>query len=226
MRFLITVTSLLLIGLSFVNAQKNEVHLIYDVNMESPDPEVEAQIGMLAGSQLELFVKDQKSRQTMKMGSFTSTTTIIDSKTKKALILVDGMGGKLASLMEQKELEEMQGNNSDNEDFEFEFTDETKEILGYTCKKAYIEDESGNLTTYWYSEEIEAPKTETEYFKTSLPGMPLGFEIETPEITMIFTATELNHEVKNEKELFNMEIPEGYKTLNQEELRKMLGGVQ
>lgn len=200
-------------------AQSDEGHFIFDIKMESSDPQIEAQLSMLAGSTLEIMFKGKQSKQIMSMGSLMTTTTITDSESKEGLMLMNGMMGKFAARMDlDSEPDE------DDVDMDVELIDETKDILGYTCHKAIIIDGDGNETTFWYSKEFSSPETESQYIKKGIPGMPLAFSVETPQMNMSFEAKEINKKIKKAKKEFNMDIPEGYEEKDIEELQGAMGG--
>ena len=200
-------------------AQSDEGHFIFDIKMESSDPQIEAQLSMLAGSTLEIMFKGKQSKQIMSMGSLMTTTTITDSESKEGLMLMNGMMGKFAARMDlDSEPDE------DDVDMDIELIDETKDILGYTCHKAIIIDGDGNETTFWYSKEFSSPETESQYIKKGIPGMPLAFSVETPQMNMSFEAKEINKKIKKAKKEFNMDIPEGYEEKDIEELQGAMGG--
>lgn len=206
-------------SLMMSHAQSEEGHFIFDIKMESSDPQIEAQLSMLAGSTLEIMFKGKQSKQIMSMGSLMTTTTITDSETKEGLMLMSGMMGKFAARMDldtEKDEEEM--------DMDVELIDETKDILGYTCYKAIVIDDDGNETTFWYSKDFSSPETESQYIKKGIPGMPLAFSVDTPQMNMSFEAKEINEKIKKAKKEFNMDIPEGYEEKDIDELQGAMGG--
>lgn len=206
-------------SIMMTHAQSDEGHFIYDIKMESSDPQIEAQLSMLAGSTLEIMFKGKQSKQIMSMGSLMTTTTITDSESKEGLMMMNGMMGKFAARMDlDSEPDE------DDVDMDVELIDETKDILGYTCHKAIIIDGDGNETTFWYSKEFSSPETESQYIKKGIPGMPLAFSVETPQMNMSFEAKEINKKIKKAKKEFNMDIPEGYEEKDIEELQGAMGG--
>lgn len=219
MKLLLLSTSFFLLA-TFVSAQITEAKIVYEMKMASDNPELEMQLSMMQGSKLELVFADNKSRQNVSMGGFMSTTTISDAQTGETLTLMDGMMGKIAMKMNVNDVNEEE---MEEESIEFEFTDETKEILGYTCYKAVSVDEEGNESTFWYSKEIQAPKTESQYIQKQLPGMPLEFEIISPEVTMTFSATEFASKLKKADKNFSMDIPEGYSEMTPEEMQGAFG---
>lgn len=217
-----TLVIALFTALSFVNAQKEEAHIIYDITMESSDPQVQAQLGMLAGSSLEMTFKDEQSKQVFSMGALMTTTTVSDRSSGKGMMLMSGMMGKYGALMD---LDQMK-TDQEEADVEVELIDETKDIQGYTCKKAIIIDEEGNESTFWYTDEIGMPETDSQFFKKEIPGMPLEFSVNTPQMVMTMSASEIKTKVKKAKKVFELEIPEGYSEKSFEELQGMMNQGQ
>merc|ERR1711916_85769 len=122
------------------------------------------------------------------------TTSIVDGETKKGVILMNGMMGKIASTFD-----------ADEEDEEADEAADVAEMI------------------YWYTEEIKAPEREQQYVNSQIPGMPLEFSIEQPQMTMTFKAVEYDDKVKKAKELFDTSIPEGYTEKSMEEIQQMTG---
>lgn len=217
------ITSLftVLLGLTLVTtAQITEGKIAYEIKMSSNNPEIEMQLAMMQGSKLEMVFSEEKSKQQVSMGGFMTTTTISDSKTGETITLMDGMMGKIAMRMNANDAAD-----EENEvgEFEFEFVNETRQILDYTCHKAIMVDEAGNESIFWYSKEIQAPKTESQYIQKEIPGMPLEFTMVSPEVTMTFTATELSTKLKKGDKNFSMVIPEGYSEMTPDQMRGSFG---
>jgi GLPGLI family protein len=223
MKFILFITSLLFIAAS--SFAQTEATIEYKIEMSTDNPEVEAQLAMMEGSTMKMYMKDGNVRNEMSMGGFMKTTNITNAETNETLMLMDGMMGKYAAKMKMDDLAEEDAEGSE-EDLDIELVDETKEVAGYNCKKAIIYDADGNENIFWYTEEIEAPKNGGKYLKEGIPGMALEFSVVQPQITMTFTATEFSKKVKNAKEKFDMTIPEGYTEKSIEDLQNMMGGAQ
>jgi GLPGLI family protein len=203
-------------------AQMDEGHILYDLKMESSDPEVEAQLSMVAGSTMEIFFKEENVRLEMSIGTFQKTTTITNMEEGKTVSLIDGMMGKYATVIEIKE-DEAEVTEEEGE-IEIELVEgETKEVAGYTCKKAIIIDEDGNESVFWYTEEIKTLKNGGAMINNQIPGMPLEFSVVNPQITMVMTAREVNNKLKKSKQLFSTDIPEGYDVKELDELQDAMG---
>ncbi|MDX1651962.1 MAG: hypothetical protein R3277_05695 [Brumimicrobium sp.] len=209
--------------LSHTLVSQTELSLNYKVEMSSDDPEMEAQLSMFQNSSLQLYIKDQMSRQEFSFGGMIKTTVIMNSETQEGLSLIDGMMGNYAAKI-SPDKEDTISENDSAVDFEIELVDETKKILGYTCKKAIVYDQDGNESVYWYTEEIAPPKEGGKYMNEKVPGMPIEFTVNQQGITMTFTATKFEKKVDKPKEKFSMKVPEGYTEKPLEEIQGMMGG--
>lgn len=199
----------------------NEAVVKFDMEFQSDDPQMKQQLFMMDNSTMTMAFKGQKLYTETKIGAIQNSTSIIDKDADKMVILMSGMMGKKAT---QKEgLKDEEKGNDDEVDFEK--TDETKEILGYECVKYTGEDEEGNTSIYWVTEEI-IPEVQAKNFAGGIKGLPLEFEIIQPQMSIKFTATELNTEVskKDEKKYFSTEIPEGFEVIPYEEFKNMGAG--
>jgi GLPGLI family protein len=222
MKLIALITSLLF--LATISIAQTEATIEFKISMSTDNPEVEAQLAMMEGSTMKMYMKDGNMRQETSMGGFMKNTTVTNAETKETLILMDGMMGKFAAKMKMDE-EDLDTEES-QEELDIEFVDETKEVAGYTCKKAIIYDAAGNENIFWYTEELEAPENGGKYMKKGIPGMALEFTIVQPQIKMTFSATEFSKKVKNPKEKFDMTIPEGFTEKSFDDIQKMLGGAQ
>jgi GLPGLI family protein len=200
--------------------QINEGKFTYEITMKTDNPEVEMQLAMMKDSKLEMTFSGNKTKQSVSMGSFITTTTITDSDTGESLTLIESMMGNFATRMNMNDMEQ---EDDEDMDIEFEFVDETKEILGMKCYKAIFVDDEGGESIFWYTKEITPPAARSQYFQKGIPGMPLSFEINAPEISMIFMATEMQTKLKKKDKEFDFTIPEGFKETSPEELGGFLG---
>lgn len=200
-----------------LSAQVTTGHFKYTIEMTSDNPEMAMGIAMMQGSTLDIFFKGNKSRTEMAMGSFMNTIVISDADKKESLTLMSGMMGNSAIRSTYEELEAQKG--EDAETPEITVTEETKEILGYTCKKAVMTDEEGNESSFWITEDIAVNKEGQTMLSNKMPGFPLEMEVNNNGMVMTMTAKEFNKKVKDKK-LFELTIPEGYTETSAEEMMK------
>lgn len=110
---------------------------------------------------------------------------------------------------------------------EIKYTEETKEIAGFTCKKAeYItEDEYGDkiTTIVWYNETVGGPEMNFGGNFSGLKGFPMEYTIETEEGKITYTVTV----VQTKKVKFSdtdFLIPTDYEELTEEKAKELFGG--
>jgi len=101
---------------------------------------------------------------------------------------------------------------------EIEYTEETKEIMGYTCKKAIATDKDNNEIEVFYTEEIDAKVSSSV---DGIKGFPMQVVISQDMFTMTQTVTKIDEgRVKKIK----MEVPSDFELKTLEELQKMGAG--
>lgn len=204
-----------------INAQTTEGFISYDIEVSSDDPDMQMGVQMMQGSTLSIYFKDGSARTEMDMGSMMKMVTVSDENEEKILMLLSGMIGKKAIVSSFDDIEDKKEEAEEEDTFEITFSDETKTILGYECKKAILEDEDGNEMIFWYSEDFEVNKIGSNYMNDKIPGLPLEFELNNSGMIMKMTATDVAKKVKNADEVFSIEIPEGYEEMTMEELEGM-----
>jgi len=218
-KLLFSMTMVVLSTLS-LTAQVTEGNVKYSIDMSSTNPEMEMQLAMMQGSTFELSFKDDLTRSEMNMGTIMKIVTITNSENEGGLMLMSGMMGNTAVKLNPEDMKD-----SKEEAFETEvtFTDETKEIQGFKCKKAVVTDEEGTESIIWYSEEISVNKLGQSYLNKDVPGFPLEFELNQGEMKMTMTSTEFNKKLdkKAVKTMFDTTIPEGYTEMSPDDLKGM-----
>lgn len=203
-----------------LTAQITEGNVKYTIDMSSTNPEMQMQLAMMQGSTFELFFQGDMTRSEMSMGSLMKIVTITDAKSEGALMLMSGMMGNSAVKMSPDDLNK---GTEETPDVNVQFTEETKDIQGFKCKKAIVTDEEGTESAIWYSEEIAVNKLGQSYLNKKVPGFPLEFELNQGDMKMTMTSTEFNKKLdkKLAKTLFDTTIPEGYTEMTPEQLQGM-----
>ena len=220
-----TRTNLLLIlflsAFIFAGAQKSDAKdftgvIVYNITYGD---DVDAQVAAMMPKTMKLFIKGNKTRMEMSMAGG-SNITVFDADKKEGFVLVDMMGQKLAMKMSEKDIEEKSG---DAPDVDVQITDETKDIAGYTCKKAIVKlkDGSGEYTVY-YTDELGsgAMNWDNPIYK-DIDGVMLEFSSDENGMSMTFTAVKVEKKKVSEKDF---EIPDGFKVMSMDEFKSMYGG--
>ncbi len=167
-------------------------------------------VQILDRSEMTLEFSAENTRTSVKMGTDMEMSTILNKDENKGLILMSGMLGEIAITTTYAELTK----SSKEIEPEIEFLEQTKEILGYECKKAKLRYANGAIATYWYTEEIQFSKNGIENMHVSLPGVPLEYKIDSEGSIMTFTANRIEKTTEAEDSLpFSTLPPEGYKVL-------------
>lgn len=199
-------------------AQITGGHITYKIDCVSDNPDMQMAVSMLQGSTMEFYFTEGMTRSEMKMGTMMSISTLTNEKTGDFLMLMSGMIGKNAVLTT---LDEMNKQKGESPEMEITLVDETKEIMGYVCKKAILTAEDGSESVFWYTDEIKVSTKGQSYLNEKVPGFPLEYEINNAGLKMVLTVTEIEKKIKKAGDLFDFKIPEGYKQMTLEQLKGM-----
>jgi len=168
-----------------------------------------------------VMIKGDKTRQELntQMGS---QIEITDYTAQSKTLLLNMMGQKFAI---QQSIEDIKKEMQDEPVGEVVFSDETKTIAGYTCKKAVVTvNVDGTKTTLeaWYTDEFGQQNVnfDNPTFQ-KIPGVMLEFTMNTPQFMMKFTAISIEKQKLSPKEF---EIPADYTPTTMEELQSKMGG--
>lgn len=212
MNFRISIFFFLFTALAFGQTKGK---ITFSMNFSSENPDMAMVSSMMQGSTMTLSFMPKKNKIEVKMGMMGTMTTIGDVKKKKTLLLMDMMGQKSAA---EDKIDPSKADSA-SMNTKIELLNETKTILGYTCKKAIISTEDGAQMTFWYTEDIKADLAGQRQFNSKIPGVVLEFSTKTGEMTIDFVATDFTENVS--KTDFDMSIPEGYTIKTPEEMQMM-----
>ncbi len=154
------------------------------------------------------------------ISSFYSMASISNMEDGSTIVLIDAMGMKIAVNQTKEEID-ANIEEAGLEDPEIKFLDETKEIAGYTCKKAEVTS-GDDMIEVFYTEEINVPKgmNDNNGFK-GIEGVLMEYSVVQEGMIMIMTVKEVKKGKVN-KGMFV--IPDDYEIKTAEELGGMLGG--
>jgi len=221
---ILLVTGLLLTGLISCKTADEAISkgtVTYDMEFSSDDPNVQAQLGMMQGSEMVLTFAEQNMKTEMKMGSIMTNTTIINGEQNKGLMLMSGMVGKKAVPMSKEDLEKENEESPDENDLDIEKTGETKEIAGFQCEKIILTTEEGDAIEMWVTDEIK-PKRKDGRFVREGVGFPLMMETNQQGMVITFSAKEVVQKFEGkEKDIFSVDVPEGYEITTMEAIQGM-----
>ncbi len=203
---------LIILFLSFiffhsVNGQIKEGYIQYTIDVEAVDSSLETiqSVGLLHDSKMEIYFTPTQLRIDFTMGRMSSSKMIIDYEKDTSVALMTNVYGNYAAVSSVNNLKYQKKDESSS----IQLFEETRVILGYTCKKAIVSSK-GQQTTYWYTTQIKIDFKGNEFFATNLPGFPLLFSKIEKGVYMEYQASNIMKELNNKVEIFSLKVPKGY----------------
>lgn len=137
-----------------------------------------------------LYIKGYEVRSDIESSSFIQST-IYNGRTTTAVILREIGGNKYMTVMDAAKWKEQ---NKKYDGMKVDLTNDSKTILGYTCKKAVVTLTDGSTLNLFYATEIIPSTNENNYQFKDIPGFVLEYESETDKgkNKITFTATKIN----------------------------------
>lgn len=200
-------------------------NITFEMSAEgSTDPNIAAE---LAEQTMEYTVMGNSYRMDMNQGVDVTTIVNGNSKTYTVIIGIPGYGKYYI----QKTEEDIQKKQSTTK-YDYNYTDETKTISGYTCKKVIVtvtdlETDEEDSAVLWVTSELGLGDDINFADHPGLKGYPLSTEVKTElngeNVTLITTATKIvpNKKVKATSFL----LPSDAQDIKEapDELKQMLG---
>jgi GLPGLI family protein len=190
-------------------------------NITFPESNLDAQTMAMMPTTMKLTVKENMSKVEIAM-AMASTVVIFNTETTSGTTLMDMMGQKFAIPLTKESIDK-EAENIDS--LNVQIMDETKDIAGYTCKKAVItsvQNGKESVVVAWFSEELgDGSGNVSNPMYTEIPGVLMEFSTVESGMTMKMEAVKVEKKKVSDKEF---EIPPGYKEVTEEELQNMFGG--
>jgi GLPGLI family protein len=166
--------------------------------------------------------KVRKDQETAMYSIGVITDNSQDSTSEGSIVLMDipMMGEKIAMRQSKEDMDKAKAEMGDEQKPEYNETTETKEILGYTCKKVDVTIGEDTFPVY-YTTEIKVaanPNTSGQY--SEIDGVILEYTTAQQGMIMHFIATEVKKQ-KLSNEIFS--IPEDYTEKTAEEMQSLFG---
>ncbi|MCP4438355.1 MAG: hypothetical protein GY810_05370 [Aureispira sp.] len=199
-----------------------EGHIVYGMEMEG-----NPMAAMLGDITLGLYFTERHAKMEMNMGSMMNTTTVVDNKDKKGIVLmsIPMMQKNNASKLDKEYLEKATEDQANQKPTKVEYDPKSKKtIAGYDCYKAIVELANLEEPAIVYITEKLKPNTEGLNMKfANLKGFPLYYEIKQQGMTITMEAKEISTKAPD-KSMFSLEIPAEYTEVDIEDLMEGLGG--
>jgi hypothetical protein len=202
--------SLLMVAFSFTtSAQLLEGHVQYHIRIAAMDTTKETmqKVLMMQKSKMDVFFMEKKSRIDFDMGGMIYSCIVVDNTLPRALSLNKSPKGSFAAYLGKAELDEKRAKTDSTA--RVELVDETKEILGYTCRKAILY-QNNEIAIYWCTNDIKVERTDHPLLNDLLPGFPLSFSMVKDGMKIEYTAASFEKVLEQKDHVFSLMVPEGY----------------
>ncbi len=187
-----------------------------------PNSDFDSQTKAMLPKLLTYTVKGNKSRT--EINTVTGKTINIVNGDEKTIITLLNFSDKKYAV--KTSTEEIKKENSNKPIPIIKYSDETKTIAGYNCKKAEViikdNDSTETKMTVYYSKELGSKLLNfNKPLYKNINGLLMDFEINNNNMAMKFTAISVKKEKVSKKEFA---IPKDYEIVTKEELKSKFGG--
>ena len=180
--------ALLITGSSLLAQKKfSEGTINYDIVINTGTEKPQA-ADFLDGATSTVYLKGNKSRTEM-VSSLGTQATVIDGSKNTIVVLKEY--GDQRYLIELTPADWKDANKR-YEGVSFSFLDETKTILGYTCKKALGKLADGTTFSVWYAPDLVPENREFQSANKSLPGLAMEYEASMGKLNVTYTVSKIS----------------------------------
>ena len=180
--------ALLITGSSLLAQKKfSEGTINYDIVINTGTEKPQA-ADFLDGATSTVYLKGNKSRTEM-VSSLGTQATVIDGSKNTIVVLKEY--GDQRYLIELTPADWKDANKR-YEGVTFSFLDETKTILGYTCKKALGKLADGTTFSVWYAPDLVPENREFQSANKSLPGLAMEYEASMGKLNVTYTVSKIS----------------------------------
>ncbi len=194
-----------------------EGKISYNIDLSNTEMSF-SQKQMLEAAKLTISFKDALVKTDFDMGMIAIIVTA-DGDAKKGLTLFSMLGNKTAARMSAEDFSKKE---KEKGNYTVEYSDETKEIAGYKCKKANVKMDNGSTLSMFYTEDIQPAKVNTDFTFEGIKGFPLEMQVEVNGMKVKMVAASVDGTSLPEN-YFSMEIPEGYTETDMSQFKGMGG---
>ena len=159
---------------------------------------------------MDVFFTEVKSRIDFNIGTMYYSCIVVDNTIPRALSLNKSPQGSFAAYLGKDVLER---NMQQDSTMHAELINETKTILGFECKKAIMY-QNGDITIYWYTEQIKIDKRGNPLLNPHIPGFPMSFVKIADGMRIEYIVSNYETNLEHQDVLFSLMLPEGYKLMN------------
>jgi len=202
--------------------QKNISEGVIEFEITYPETDAGDLMAGILPNEMTLKFKDNKTiGELSSMGIFT-TSIIAYPDNKEVAQLVKIMSKRYVLMLDSTEVKDLY---SELPEMTIHFVDETKEIAGYTCKKATITFKNNIKEEFsvYYTNDIKIENSNWCTPFHEIDGVLLEYQVRKYNIEMRLTAKNVIKSVIDDSEF---EIPPDYNRITQEEMSDIFEGFQ
>lgn len=210
LRSIITILCMVSVLSAMAQKKLTEGTISYDIVINTGTAKPQA-ADFFDGATSTVYLKGAKSRTEM-VSSLGTQATIIDA-TKNAFAVLKEYGNqKYLIQMTPADFKEL---NSKYENVNFTFTDDTKTIKGYKCKKAVGKLSDGTSFVVWYTPDLVPENMDFQYANRTLPGLAMEYESSVGSLKVTYTVSKIDFGTVDPKKF---ELPtSGYRVMTYQE---------
>jgi GLPGLI family protein len=184
--FLLIAFLVLFGGVAFAQKKFSEGTISYDIVINTNSDKTQA-ADFLDGATSTVYLKGPKSRVEI-VSSLGTQSTIIDGIKKTVAVLKEFGEQKYMINMTP---DEYRAANEKQNNVTFTYTNDTKTILGYTCKKAIGKLPSGATFSVWYTPDLVPENKQYQYVNRELPGLAMEYESSIGKMQVTYTVSKI-----------------------------------
>ena len=175
-------------GLSaFAQKKFAEGTISYDIVINTGTARPQA-ADFLDGATSTVYLKGNKSRTEM-ISSLGTQATVIDGVSNSITILKEYGDQKYLIQLNPAEWKDA---NKKYEGVDFVISNETKNIIGYNCKKAVGKLSDGNTFTVWFTPDLVPENNEYQTANKNLPGLAMQYETAMGNLNVVYTVSKIS----------------------------------
>lgn len=172
---------------SFAQKKFSEGTINYDIVINTGTDKPQA-ADFFDGATSTVYIKGAKSRTEM-VSSLGTQSTIIDGA-KDAIVILKEYGDQ--KYMIQLTSGDWKEANKRYEGVTFTYLNDTKTILGYTCKKAIGKLTDGTGFTVWYTTDLAPDNKDFQTANKALPGLAMEYEAAMGRLNVTYTVSKIS----------------------------------
>jgi GLPGLI family protein len=204
--FITLMSVLVTCGLYAQQRVMTEGTVIYNLTVNGSAAQEAANV--FNGATLTVYFKGNQALQELK-SSVLNQSTIYDGNNASAVILKQSGDQKFIINLDSNN---WQHYNRRYEGITFNYTEETKTIAGFACKKAIAKLSDGTELAVYYATTLSPFVKGYEYQFRNLPGLALEYEVQNGQMKVTYRAKEV---INNPVPAFKFDVPKtGYRILD------------